>query len=186
MTFIISWVAKALLARGFKRSSALAGPLIWALLIAVVVGVVWWRYAALKSDIYDQARSEIVQELQKEQDKKLAELTAKVEKFNKDSQERADAMDNRQKTYVANTALILAEIKSGKQKVTTVDSKGNCVITPDAARTWNELQIRLQQSNQAPVTSAPTIGTAGTVPATKQSEAAKKWNELQKRLQPQP
>lgn len=190
MTFVISWIAGLFLKRGMTRAASATKPIVWVLIVGLACAFAYWRYAAFKAEIYAEAELRITSELNQKAANRLEELAKEVRAFNAESTRRADDLDARQQTFSANTALILAEIKSGKQKVSQVSPQGNCIITPQAVGTWNELQRRLQESNGvttiAPAAQLPTVvapTTSKQTPNTPaQTEAMKKWNDLQKRL----
>lgn len=117
------------------------------LLIVVVIGLALslglWKFNnwqdSLKQEGYDRARAEMVLD----QQTKLQELTDAVNKLSKESGERAEAMIAQQKAFTAKTASILVELKS--RPLVTADNNGVCKLTPDASRSWNELQKTLAQ-----------------------------------------
>lgn len=145
MLLLTGWISKWLLQRGFTRLSSFAGPLIWLIVLVLVGGFIWWRYEAMRAEIRKEVELEITQQVTAAANARLEELTRQVKQFNEDSQRRADALDQQQRQFAANTAALLSKIRSGQKPVAVVNSQGECRITPEAARTWNQLQNLLQQ-----------------------------------------
>jgi hypothetical protein len=118
-------------------------PLLIVVVIGSVLGISLWKFNSwqdqLKQEGYNRARAEIILD----QQSKIQELTDAVEKLSKESGQRAEAMVAQQKTFVAKTTSILIELKN--RPLTTADTNGVCKLTPDASRSWNELQKTLAQ-----------------------------------------
>ena len=113
--------------------------------IAIFVGLFWGAAHTIKTweeNIYNSAYAKAQGEALVAQNAKLAELTEKVEALTKESRERADAMVAQQKSFQASTSKILDQIKN--KPVFVVNESGQCVPTPEAIKTWNDLSNSLQ------------------------------------------
>lgn len=136
MAFIIAWLAK----RGL---GAAAGPILWVTIAAALSGGIWWRVAAWKSNIRDEARVEIVAELKEAADARLKELQDERTRVLEQSRAMADQLERNNALITTGVANILAGQKRLGHPVAAVDVKGNCTITPEATQTWNQIQKQL-------------------------------------------
>jgi hypothetical protein len=136
MCTIIAWLAK-------KGLGAAAGPVLYLAIAAIVSGGIWWRVEAWKSNIRDQARTEITQELKTAADTKLAELEQERKKFEAQSKAMADQLELNNSLISNGVAEILAQQKRMGRPVAAADAKGNCTITSEATKTWNQIQKQL-------------------------------------------
>ncbi len=142
--FLFSWFGPLLIRAGYPRLASILAPLLWVLGAGLLGLFVWWRVDTWHDQIYKQARIEITEELNKAYDARMAELTVQIKAFADDSARRGTKLDAQQAAFANTTKSLMAQIKT--KPIIGLNADGECrVITPEASKTWNQLQKQLQQ-----------------------------------------